>query len=144
MWQGRSRKWRRTARASSAVIIGGTPPVSVHVPVVYRWAAMRRTLIAILTLSVGVAPLYATPAQADTVVGGPGLSGHGYLWDRSSGVSAPPHIQASSYVIADLETGRVLAAKNPHGHYRPASTLKTLTAITLIPRLDPAKKMKPS
>ncbi|WP_460336999.1 D-alanyl-D-alanine carboxypeptidase family protein [Actinoallomurus acanthiterrae] len=105
---------------------------------------MRRTLIAILTLFVGVAPLYATPAQADTVVGGPGLSGHGYLWDRSSGMSAPPHIQASSYVIADLETGRILAAKDPHGHYKPASTLKTLTAITLIPRLDPAKKMKPS
>ncbi|WP_345429493.1 hypothetical protein [Actinoallomurus vinaceus] len=103
-----------------------------------------RTLIAILTLSVGAVPLYATPAQADTVVGGPGLSGHGYLWDKSSGASAPPHIQASSYVIADLETGRILAAKDPHGHYRPASTLKTLTAITLIPRLDPAKEMKPS
>ncbi|WP_433176178.1 hypothetical protein [Actinoallomurus sp. CA-150999] len=105
---------------------------------------MRRTLIAIFTLCVGVAPLYATPAQADTVVGGPGLSGHGYLWDKSSGMSTPPHIQASAYVIADLETGRILAAKDPHGHYRPASALKTLTAITLIPRLDPAKKMKPS
>jgi D-alanyl-D-alanine carboxypeptidase (penicillin-binding protein 5/6) len=121
----------------------GYTPCAVHVPVLYRWGAMR-TLITLLTLSVGVAPLYVAPARADTVVGGPALSGHGYIWDRSSGVSAPPHIQASSYVIADLETGRILAAKDPHGHYRPASTLKTLTAITLIPRLDPAKKMKPS
>ncbi|MCO5999208.1 D-alanyl-D-alanine carboxypeptidase family protein [Actinoallomurus rhizosphaericola] len=104
-----------------------------------------RTLIACITLSGVVAPaLFAVPARADTVVGGPELSGHGYIWDHSAGVSAPPHIQASSYVIADLETGRILAAKDPHGEYRPASTLKTLTAITLIPRLDPAKKMKPS
>ncbi|MCO6004719.1 hypothetical protein NE236_06975 [Actinoallomurus purpureus] len=103
-----------------------------------------RTLITLLTLSVGVVPLVAAPARADTVVGGPGLGGHGYIWDRSSGVSAPPHIQASSYVIADLETGRILAAKDPHGHFRPASTLKTLTSITLIPRLDPAKQVKPS
>ncbi|MCO5969363.1 D-alanyl-D-alanine carboxypeptidase family protein [Actinoallomurus soli] len=104
-----------------------------------------RTLIACITLSGVIAPaLYAVPARADTVVGGPELSGHGYIWDHSAGVSAPPHIQASSYVIADLETGRILAAKDPHGEYRPASTLKTLTAITLIPRLDPAKKMKPS
>ncbi|MFL6056007.1 MAG: D-alanyl-D-alanine carboxypeptidase [Actinoallomurus sp.] len=97
-----------------------------------------------LTLSVGIAPLYAVPARADTTVGGPALGAHGYIWDQSSGVTPPPHIQASSYVVADLETGRILAAKDPHGHYRPASTLKTLTAITLIPRLDPAKKMQPS
>jgi serine-type D-Ala-D-Ala carboxypeptidase (penicillin-binding protein 5/6) len=115
----------------------------VQVPVVYGWGAMR-TLITLVTLSVGVTPLYVAPARADSVIGGPGLKAHGYIWDRSSGASAPPHIQASSYVIADLETGRILAAKDPHGHYRPASTLKTLTAITLIPRLDPTKEMRPS
>ncbi|MGH3378979.1 MAG: D-alanyl-D-alanine carboxypeptidase family protein, partial [Actinoallomurus sp.] len=72
------------------------------------------------------------------------MSGRGYVWHKRPGVAEPPHIVASSYVIADLETGRVLAAKDPHGHYRPASTLKTLTAITLIPRLDSHKKIKPS
>ena len=95
--------------------------------------------------------LFVSPAHAgtradpgDTTVGGPKLSGNGYIWDHGSGVAEPPHIEASSYVIADLETGNVLAAKDPHGHYRPASTLKTLTAITLIPRLDPQMKVKPS
>lgn len=48
-----------------------------------------------------------------------------------------PDVQASSWVIADADTGQVLAAKDPHGEYRPASTLKVLTAITLIPRLSP-------
>ncbi|GLY89290.1 D-alanyl-D-alanine carboxypeptidase family protein [Actinoallomurus iriomotensis] len=83
----------------------------------------------------------AAPPSGDTI-GGSRLASHGYIRDKS--VPEPPHIEASSYVIADLETGRVLAAKDPHGHYRPASTLKTLTAITLIPRLDPKQKVRPS
>lgn len=103
-----------------------------------------RKLITVLAVSSATAFLCVPAAHADVTVGGPRLAAHGYVWDHSAGVPAPPHIQASSYVIADLETGRVLAAKDPHGHYRPASTLKTLTAITLIPRLDPAKTVHPS
>ena len=48
-----------------------------------------------------------------------------------------PGIKASAWVIADAGTGQVLAAKDPHGWYRPASTLKVLTAISLIPVLNP-------
>jgi len=48
-----------------------------------------------------------------------------------------PHVRASAYVIADAGTGQVLAAKDPHGLYRPASTLKVLTAITLMKALKP-------
>jgi D-alanyl-D-alanine carboxypeptidase (penicillin-binding protein 5/6) len=103
-----------------------------------------RKVVTIVALCGAAGGLFVSPAHADTTVGGTRLAGHGYLWDRGSGVPEPPHIVASSYVIADLETGHVLAAKDPHGHYRPASTLKTLTSITLIPRLDPHKKVKPS
>jgi serine-type D-Ala-D-Ala carboxypeptidase (penicillin-binding protein 5/6) len=46
-------------------------------------------------------------------------------------------VQASAFVIADAGTGQVLAAKDPHGWYRPASTLKVLTAVSLIPLLNP-------
>ncbi len=48
-----------------------------------------------------------------------------------------PNIPASAWVIANAQTGQVLAAKDPHGLYGPASTMKVLTAITLIPRLNP-------
>ena len=41
--------------------------------------------------------------------------------------------------MADLDTGEILAAKSPHAWLRPASTLKTLTALTLMPRLDPRR-----
>ncbi|WP_328334324.1 D-alanyl-D-alanine carboxypeptidase [Kribbella sp. NBC_00382] len=50
--------------------------------------------------------------------------------------ATPPAVQASAYVIADVDTGDVLAAKAPHAKLRPASTLKTLTALVLLPRLN--------
>jgi serine-type D-Ala-D-Ala carboxypeptidase (penicillin-binding protein 5/6) len=71
-------------------------------------------------------------------IGGPRLSGHGVIVNYPSR-SAPrlPGVPASAFVIADAGTGQVLAAKDPHGWYRPASTLKVLTAISLIPLLNP-------
>ncbi len=70
-------------------------------------------------------------------VGGPLLSAGGVIVDAASSVPPLPRVQASAFVIADAGTGQVLAAKDPHGWYRPASTLKVLTAITLIPLLNP-------
>jgi serine-type D-Ala-D-Ala carboxypeptidase (penicillin-binding protein 5/6) len=55
----------------------------------------------------------------------------------SQSSSQLPTIPASAYVIANANTGQVLAADDPHGKFGPASTMKVLTAITLIPRLNP-------
>ena len=57
---------------------------------------------------------------------------------RCPGVAPPPEPLVSAWLVADATTGAVLAACNPHQRLRPASTLKTLTAPTLLPRLDPA------
>jgi D-alanyl-D-alanine carboxypeptidase (penicillin-binding protein 5/6) len=57
--------------------------------------------------------------------------------DRPAGVPAPPAFKAASYLLADLDTGQVLLAKDPHGRYLPASTLKTLTVLTTLPDVDP-------
>ncbi|WP_235502189.1 D-alanyl-D-alanine carboxypeptidase family protein [Angustibacter sp. Root456] len=57
--------------------------------------------------------------------------------DRSAGVPAPPAFAAASYLLADLDTGEVLLAKDAHGRYLPASTLKTLTVLTVLPDVDP-------
>ncbi|TQS27536.1 D-alanyl-D-alanine carboxypeptidase [Microbispora sp. KK1-11] len=81
-------------------------------------------------------------ATGNGTVGGDLLAGHGII--RPAGIKAPPKTEASAYVVADADTGAVLAAKDPHGHYLPASTLKTLTAVTLIPKLDKNRKIKPS
>ncbi len=72
-------------------------------------------------------------------VGGPLLGNEGVAVHTAAGVPHTPDITAASWVIADADTGEVLAAKDAHGRYRPASTLKTLTAVTLIPRMDPCQ-----
>jgi D-alanyl-D-alanine carboxypeptidase (penicillin-binding protein 5/6) len=48
-------------------------------------------------------------------------------------------VQAGSFVLADEATGAILAERAPHEKLRPASTLKVLTALALMPRLDPAQ-----
>jgi D-alanyl-D-alanine carboxypeptidase len=50
----------------------------------------------------------------------------------------PEGLAANGWLVADAGTGDVLAARDPHGRYYPASTLKTLTLLTLAPLLDPA------
>jgi D-alanyl-D-alanine carboxypeptidase (penicillin-binding protein 5/6) len=79
----------------------------------------------------------AAPKNLGTV-GGRQLASPGTVVNYPS-ASAPrlPSVQASAYVIADASTGQVLAARDPHGQLRPASTLKMLTATTLIPLLNP-------
>jgi D-alanyl-D-alanine carboxypeptidase (penicillin-binding protein 5/6) len=49
----------------------------------------------------------------------------------------PAEVTAAGFVVADLDTGAVLAARAPHARQRPASTLKVLTAMVAIDRLDP-------
>ena len=93
-----------------------------------------------LTASILVLALTATSfaANGDEVIGGGRLGESGVIFDdtKGDGIAAPPDTSASSFLIADLDTGEILAAKNPHKKLPPASTLKTLTALTLLPRLD--------
>jgi serine-type D-Ala-D-Ala carboxypeptidase (penicillin-binding protein 5/6) len=71
-------------------------------------------------------------------VGGPELASPGTVVHYPAHGAIPlPQVPASAYVIADADTGQVLAADDAHGLFPPASTLKVLTAITLIPLLKP-------
>ena len=111
--------WMRPLRASRAVI----------------------TVPGILALVASALLASATPAPAaqrsTTTIGGAALASTGLVLD-APGATPLPKISAGSFLLADLDTGEVLAARNPHGHLRPASTLKVLTALTVLPRLDPA------
>ena len=91
-------------------------------------AALATTALALLA----AAP--AAAAEPDETVGGPDLAASGVV--VAPDAPALPDVGAASWVLADLDTGEVLAAKDPHGRYAPASALKTLTAVTLIPVLD--------
>ncbi|MGW2085556.1 D-alanyl-D-alanine carboxypeptidase family protein [Streptomyces sp. NPDC001880] len=49
----------------------------------------------------------------------------------------PKDLTGRSWIVADAESGQVLASHNPHWRLPPASTLKMLFADTLMPALQP-------
>jgi serine-type D-Ala-D-Ala carboxypeptidase (penicillin-binding protein 5/6) len=93
---------------------------------------------AVASSAVAVGGPTPSPSPAAQAVGGPQLAARGVVVNYPSrSVPRLPNIKASAFVVADASTGQVLAAKDPHGWYRPASTLKVLTAVALIPLLNP-------
>jgi len=104
---------------------------------------MRSSLVvsfAAACLLVGAPAASATPRDA---VGGPLLATDGVVVSSGPGApSLPAGLDMGSWLVADADTGAVLAAKAPHQRFLPASTLKTLTALTLLPLLDPSSTTK--
>jgi len=79
-------------------------------------------------------------------IGGPLMASNGIVVNYPAGKHPweLPKVPASAYVIANAANGQVIAAKDPHGLFPPASTLKVLTAITMLPRLNPSAQLKTS
>ncbi|MGA7054230.1 MAG: D-alanyl-D-alanine carboxypeptidase, partial [Mycobacterium sp.] len=44
----------------------------------------------------------------------------------------PNDVSADAWLVADLDSGAVIAAKDPHGRHRPASIIKVLVAMASI------------
>jgi D-alanyl-D-alanine carboxypeptidase (penicillin-binding protein 5/6) len=82
---------------------------------------------ALLGVTGSVQPALAAPPKAPQCVGAEVPAGTRSL---------PAHLTAASWVVADLDSGDVLAWCGAHVRYRPASTLKLLTALTVLPRVD--------
>jgi len=99
----------------------------------------KRALIRPAVLAGGLLLALAGPADATSSVGGDRLDDPGVVIELGPGSLAPAATEAAAYVVADLETGAVLAAKSAHERLPPASTLKVLTALTLLPELDKAE-----
>ena len=103
-----------------------------------RMAAGLLVSALVAGLCLGPALPAGAAARGRGPVGGPELAGHAVIVNYPATQAKPlPKVKASAYVLADAGTGQVLAAKDPHGRYLPASTLKVLTAITLMPVLNP-------
>jgi serine-type D-Ala-D-Ala carboxypeptidase (penicillin-binding protein 5/6) len=108
---------------------------SGHQPLTRAAHAARRALVPPVRNDTSVPVLGSQAAQ---VIGGPLMASTGtVVTEPANGALPLPSVPAAAWVIANADTGQVLAAKDPHGEYGPASTLKVLTAITLIPRLNP-------
>lgn len=95
---------------------------------------MAALCLAIGALVPAAATASASEPAAEGPVGGPRMAESGFV--TSPGAPALPATSAAAWVVADADTGEVLAARDPHRQLRPASTLKTLLALTMAPRLD--------
>ncbi|MDD2859279.1 MAG: serine hydrolase [Candidatus Nanopelagicales bacterium] len=98
---------------------------------------MRRILVSGIVaaaLAAGPALLGISPAGAATL-GGEQLALPGVQVSAGAGATPLPTIKARTWILADATTGEVLAAKRAHKPRPPASTLKTLTSLALLPRL---------
>ncbi|MFI0896319.1 D-alanyl-D-alanine carboxypeptidase family protein [Streptomyces sp. NPDC020983] len=81
-----------------------------------------------------------SPSQ---LVGGPLLAEPGVHVDLQDGApELPDGISALSWTVSDARTGQVLAAKDAHRELPPASTLKTLFALTVLPRFPATERHK--
>jgi len=75
---------------------------------------------------------------AGTVVGGSALASKDVVTDLAAGTPAPPVPKAVGWLVADLDTRQIIAARRVHTPLAPASTMKIFTALALAPTLDPA------
>ncbi|MEU3458999.1 serine hydrolase [Streptomyces sp. NPDC006733] len=104
------------------------------------WSRAAVLTAVCLTVScAGGGPAFAdghdSHAPGRTAVGGAALQRPGVqVLPRSDSPELPAGLSALSWLVADARTGQVLAAKNAHRPLPPASTLKTLFAVTVLPR----------
>ncbi|MEU1087004.1 D-alanyl-D-alanine carboxypeptidase [Streptomyces sp. NPDC005892] len=72
-------------------------------------------------------------------IGGPQLAKEGTQVNLGPGAPVLPEaLTGRSWIVADAESGDVLAAHNAHWRLPPASTLKMLFADTVLPALQPS------
>jgi D-alanyl-D-alanine carboxypeptidase (penicillin-binding protein 5/6) len=104
---------------------------------------LRAAAVAVAAAAAFLGPV-ATGARAETkpVVGGEALGSPRTVVGQ--GAPPVPAVSAAAWLVADADTGEVLGARDAHGRYLPASTLKTLTAVALLPELDLRKPYQPS
>jgi D-alanyl-D-alanine carboxypeptidase (penicillin-binding protein 5/6) len=102
-------------------------------------------VVACLTGTAVAALLAAGPAVAAEKDGdaAPERLAGGTVVDASA-PELPTDLTAASWVVADLDTGEVLAAKDAHAPHAPASTLKVLTAVSLLPAVPPSAVVTPT
>jgi len=77
---------------------------------------LRKALAALLVLCCVPAPVAAAQPQA---------------------LPGPPDGPARAWLLADLDSGRILASRNPYEPHAPASTIKVLLAMVVLDHLHP-------
>ena len=99
---------------------------------------LRRITISLICIVLGLLPSQFSQATEITSQ----LDQTGIIVNYGEFTPELPKAKVKAFLVVNLTTGDVLAAKNPHKQLPPASTIKALTAITLLEKLDPARNYK--
>lgn len=89
------------------------------------------------------APGQSTPTALPiptTPVGGEQLGSCGVV--AGTGFTTPDRLSFGSWLVFDIDSGAVIAAKDAHGRYRPASIIKVLVALEAIRELPLDQHLK--
>ncbi len=82
-------------------------------------------LAALITALVFVSPAVISPsASAEPAI-------------QPAGAVTAPDGPAQAWLLADLDSGRIMASKDPYGQHAPASTIKPLLAMVVLDNLRP-------
>ena len=87
------------------------------------------------------APLGPVPKAGLPTIGGEKLAGAGLVVPAGA-PPTPTTVAATSWIVADLDSGAVYGALGAHRRQVPASIFKVLMSATVLPKLDPATKVQ--
>ncbi|WP_408631920.1 D-alanyl-D-alanine carboxypeptidase [Micromonospora palythoicola] len=122
---------------SVAVPAATTPPLPLSVSATPAPTAVPCPKAVAPKVSRSPKPTPPPSVAAHRTIGGDALATPGLI--VPPGVPAPPRVTATSWLVADLDTGEVLGGCGPHEYATPASVQKLLLAATMLPKLDPAQ-----
>ncbi|MET7804828.1 D-alanyl-D-alanine carboxypeptidase family protein [Micromonospora chersina] len=119
-----------------ALLVTGAPaPADAAPPVTAARAAVPCPRLPAPKVTRPPRPTPPPSVPEQRAVGGEALATEGLT--TPPGSPAPPAVTATTWLVADLDTGAVLGACGPHEYGTPASTQKLLLAATLLSRIDP-------
>jgi D-alanyl-D-alanine carboxypeptidase (penicillin-binding protein 5/6) len=109
-----------------------------------RTAALAIVALVLLPTSLAAAaPAEPAPPKPAAALPADLLDRPGVQTRPGAGAPAvPDDVSALSWLVADARTGEVLGAHNAHRQLPPASTLKSLFALTALPHLDATARHK--
>lgn len=121
----------RRRRASTAVLATSAATLAATLAVSAAHSSTTATTIA--TMPAGTSVQVVAQVRSPVPVHAPVPAVHvarGTYFRTATLVSTPPPVKARAWAVADMDTGRILAAHRRHAQLLQASTIKLLTALT--------------
>jgi serine-type D-Ala-D-Ala carboxypeptidase (penicillin-binding protein 5/6) len=123
---------RRVTALAAALFFAATPALANAEPIASPEAACPYQVSTPPAVDASEVPKAGDPPQPLAVpsdpVGGDDLGGCGIITAPGT-PPLPNDVSAEAWLVADLDSGDVIAAKDPHGRHRPASIIKVLVAM---------------